>query len=56
MNMNKSDGDRIRELCSLISVEESREKFLQLVEELNRILSARESRFHNSTPDDHESD
>ena len=54
--MNQSDSDRVHELCSLIAVEQNREKFLQLVEELNRILSANETRFHNASPDDHERD
>ena len=54
--MNKADSDRIHELCSLIAVEQNREKFLRLVEELNRILSAHGTRFQNSAPDDHEND
>ena len=54
--MNKSDSDRIHELCSLIAVEQNREKFLQLVEELNRSLSAHETRFQNTTPDEQEND
>jgi hypothetical protein len=54
--MNKSDSDRIHELCSLIAVEQNREKFLQLVEELNRILSAHETRFPNTSPEEEEND
>jgi hypothetical protein len=54
--MKQSDSDRIHELCSLIAVEQNREKFLRLVEELNRILGANETRFQNTSPDDHESD
>jgi hypothetical protein len=54
--MNKSDCDRIHELCSLIAVEQNREKFLQLVEELNRILSAHETRFQNTSPEEEEND
>ena len=38
--MNEADNDRIYELCSLISVEQDRDKFLALVQELNNILSA----------------
>jgi hypothetical protein len=38
--MNEADNDRIYELCSLISVEQDRGKFLALVQELNNILSA----------------
>jgi len=54
--MNKDDSDRIHELCSLIAVEEDREKFLKLVEELDRILSAQGSRLQNSQPTDEKKD
>jgi hypothetical protein len=54
--MNKADSDRIHELCSRIAVEQDREKFLRLVEDLNRILCAQETRSQNTSPDDHESD
>jgi hypothetical protein len=54
--MNQSDSDRIHELCSLIAVEENREKFLRLVEELNRILTAHETRFQNTSPEEEEND
>jgi hypothetical protein len=54
--MNKSDSDRIHELCSLIAVEQNREQFLQLVEELNRILSTHETRFQNTSPEEEEND
>jgi hypothetical protein len=40
--MDQSDSDRIQELCSKIAVEQDRHKFLKLVEELNRVLSARD--------------
>lgn len=40
--MNKADSDRIHELCSRIAVEHDHKKFLALVEELNRILSAQD--------------
>jgi hypothetical protein len=43
--MNKADTDRIHQLCSLIAQEQDRAKFLTLVEELNRILEAKEERF-----------
>jgi hypothetical protein len=46
--MNKSDNDRIHELCSLIALEQDRKTFLELVEELNRILSAKEQRLSGS--------
>ncbi len=39
--MNKEESDRIHELCSRIAVEHDHKKFLALVEELNRVLSAR---------------
>jgi hypothetical protein len=42
--MNKAESDRIHELCSLIAVEQDRPKFLELVEELNRILEVSEQR------------
>lgn len=45
--MNKAESDRIHELCSLIAVEQDRQKFLNLVEELNRILSAQDRRLQN---------
>jgi hypothetical protein len=46
--MNKADSDRVHELCSLIATEQDREKFLDLVRELNRILSAKDARLRNS--------
>jgi hypothetical protein len=39
--MNKEESDRIHDLCSRIAIEHDQRKFLALVEELNRILSAR---------------
>jgi hypothetical protein len=45
--MKKAESDRIHELCSLIAAEEDRNKFLELVEELNRILNAREQQLQN---------
>jgi hypothetical protein len=41
--MNKHESDRIQELCSKIAVEQDHQKFLRLVEELNRVLSARDN-------------
>jgi hypothetical protein len=46
--MNKTESDRIHELCSLIAVEQDRQKFLELCEELNRILAVKRERL----PDD----
>ena len=54
--MNKSDSDRIHELCSLLAVEQNREKFLRLVEELNRILSVHETRFQKTSPEEEQND
>jgi hypothetical protein len=42
--MNKEESDRIHDLCSRIAVERDHKKFLALVEELNRVLSARDCR------------
>jgi hypothetical protein len=50
--MKKADSDRIQELCSLIAVEQDRQKFLKLVEELNRILGAKDERLQQNKPDD----
>lgn len=47
--MNKEDSDRVHELCALIVVEQDREKFLALVEELNRVLSAKDGQFQNNS-------
>jgi hypothetical protein len=52
--MNKADSDRIHELCSLIAVEKNRHKFLTLVEELNRILAAKDDRLQNNNIDNQE--
>ncbi len=46
LNMTQSESDRIQELCSKIAVEQDRQKFLQLVQELNRLLSAKDGRLH----------
>ncbi|MGD1023845.1 MAG: hypothetical protein ABR880_13755 [Candidatus Sulfotelmatobacter sp.] len=50
--MNKAENDHIHELCARIAVEQDRQKFLELVKELNRILSAKEQRLPGATPDD----
>jgi hypothetical protein len=42
--MNKTESDRIHELCCLIAVEQDRRKFLDLVSELNRILETNDRR------------
>lgn len=48
--MNQADSERIHELCSKIAVEQDRQKFLKLVEELNRILSAKDLRMQAKEP------
>jgi hypothetical protein len=40
--MDKAESERIQELCSRIAVEQDRNKFLRLCEELNRLLSSRD--------------
>ena len=42
MMINDADRDRIRELCSLIAVQQDRQKLLQLIEELSLILGAKD--------------
>ena len=54
--MNKAESDRIHELCSLIAVEQDRQKFLQLCEELNRILAVKRERLENNKLSDEMSD
>jgi hypothetical protein len=48
--MKQDEIDRIYKLCSLIAVEHDRQKFLDLVEELNRILSAQDRHLQNRPP------
>jgi hypothetical protein len=54
--MNKDDSARIHELCSLIAVEQDRQQFLKLVEELNHILSAQNRRLQSNPPGGREED
>jgi len=42
MTMKEADRDRIRELCSLIAVEQDRYKLLKLIEELSRHIDAKD--------------
>jgi hypothetical protein len=49
--MNKADSDRIQELCALIAVEKDRQKFLTFVDELNRILAAKDDRLQKQQLD-----
>ena len=53
--MDQANSDRIHELCSLIAVEQDRQKFLGLVEELSRILSAQDN-LPNNQPDGQKKD
>jgi len=51
--MDEMKSDRLRELCSLIQTEGNQEKFLDLVQELNQILSEDENKegaFHTKSP------
>lgn len=54
--MNKSESDLIQELCAQIAVEQDRTKFLKLVQELNRVLSAQDRRRQKSESSDPKSD
>jgi hypothetical protein len=42
MMINDADRDRIRELCSLIAVEQDRHILLELIEELRRHINAKD--------------
>ena len=42
--MKEANGDRIRELCSVIAVEQNHHKLLQFIEELSRLLGAKDER------------
>jgi hypothetical protein len=44
MSINDADRDRIRELCSLIAVQQDRHNLLQLIEELSLVLGAKDER------------
>jgi hypothetical protein len=55
-SMNKSESDRIQDLCARIAVEQDRNKFMKLVQELNRILSAEDGPMQNDPPHDREDD
>ena len=48
--MDKPKNDRISELCSLIEVERDQQRFLCLVHELNRLLSAEQGTRPQSEP------
>jgi|HubBroStandDraft_5_1064220.scaffolds.fasta_scaffold140180_2 hypothetical protein len=40
--MNKAESERIHELCERVAVEQDHKKFLELVQELHRLLSSHE--------------
>ena len=40
--MSQSQSERIQELCAKIAVEQDRQKFLKLIQELNHVLSAKD--------------
>jgi hypothetical protein len=42
--MNQREGERIQELWARIAVEQDRDKFMALVEELNRVLASENDR------------
>jgi hypothetical protein len=42
MMTKEADRDRIRELCSLIATEQDQPKLLRLIEELSRLLGAKD--------------
>ena len=46
MMINDADRDRIRELCSLIAVEQDRYRLLRLIEELSFMLGAKDERLN----------
>jgi hypothetical protein len=50
--MNKAESDRVQELCAQIAVEKDRVKFMELVKELNSLLSAKEERLLHKESDD----
>jgi hypothetical protein len=54
--MKQDEIDRIYKLCSLIAVEQDRQTFLDLVEELNRLLSAQDRHLQNRPPGGEEED
>ncbi len=49
--MNKAESDRIYELCSMIAEEQDHKRFQALIEELNRILSAKNQRLQQRKVD-----
>ena len=56
ITMNKAQSDRVHELCSLIEKEQDQGKFLDLIKELNEILSEKEARLRKGGAPLRESD
>jgi hypothetical protein len=54
--MDRAESERIHELCSRIAVEQDRQEFLKLCEELNRILTAKHERLQNGKTGSQEDD
>lgn len=48
--MDKISSDRVRDLCSLIQTEQDQERFLKLIQELNRVLGDDEDRAKSDPP------
>jgi len=53
MPIKQTENDRIHKLCARIAAEKDRAKLLELVEELNRVLRAREQRLADESAEDH---
>ncbi|MGC2248570.1 MAG: hypothetical protein WA609_18335 [Terriglobales bacterium] len=50
VTMDKISSDRVRDLCSLIQTEQDQERFLKLIQELNRVLGDDEDRAESDPP------
>ncbi|MFZ3343000.1 MAG: hypothetical protein WA213_19115 [Terriglobales bacterium] len=50
VTMDKISSDRVRDLCSLIQTEQDQERFLKLIQELNRVLGDDEDRAKSDPP------
>lgn len=48
--MTPDERERMTALCNRIAVEENHEKFMQLVQELNDLLSRKENRMERDKP------
>jgi len=45
--MDQIKSDRVRDLCTSIQTEQDQEKFVKLVDELNRLLDDEETEEHS---------